>query len=106
MGLDVYVGTLTRYYQGEWDTIIQQMGAAGTDVAVVHPGQPPGGEREYAPGTGSAPQRARTARADLAGPYWTVAGHAIALGGRTLTRLSGRTALGCGRSRRLADEAQ
>jgi len=49
MGLDVYVGTLTRYYQGEWDTIIQQMGAAGTDVAVVHPGQPPGGEREYAP---------------------------------------------------------
>ena len=25
MGLDVYVGTLTRYYSGEWQTIIDQM---------------------------------------------------------------------------------
>ena len=49
MGLDVYVGTLSRYHQGEWATIIQQMGAAGTDVAEAHPGQPPGGEREDAP---------------------------------------------------------
>jgi hypothetical protein len=55
MGLDVYVGPLTRYYRGEWDTIIQQMGAAGTEVAVVRPDQPPGGEREDAPGPAARP---------------------------------------------------
>lgn len=25
MGLDVYVGTLTRYYAGEWETVVQQV---------------------------------------------------------------------------------
>lgn len=27
MGLDVYVGTLTRYYSGDWETIMQRQGA-------------------------------------------------------------------------------
>src|SRR4051812_3642430 len=26
MGLDIYVGTLTRYYAGQWETIVQQAG--------------------------------------------------------------------------------
>ena len=26
MGLDIYVSSLTRYYSGNWETIIQQMG--------------------------------------------------------------------------------
>jgi hypothetical protein len=26
MGLDVYVGTLTRYYAGEWETVVQRAG--------------------------------------------------------------------------------
>jgi hypothetical protein len=45
MGLDVYVGTLTRYYSGEWATVIQQMGAivVEPDEADRGPGQPPGG---------------------------------------------------------------
>jgi hypothetical protein len=45
MGLDVYVGTLTRYYGGDWSLITQQMGAgAGVEVRVIHPGELPGGE--------------------------------------------------------------
>ena len=41
MGLDVYVGTLTRYYTGDWQTIVQQMGAqAGIPVQVVRPNPP------------------------------------------------------------------
>ena len=39
MGLDVYVGTLTRYYSGEWETAIQQAArASGQTVIVVRPG--------------------------------------------------------------------
>ena len=26
MGLDVYVGSLIRYYTGNWETIVQQLG--------------------------------------------------------------------------------
>jgi hypothetical protein len=38
MGLDVYVGTLTRYYSGEWETIIQQTAhEAGYTVKIVRP---------------------------------------------------------------------
>ena len=36
MGLDIYVGSLTRYYEGSWETIIQQAGReAGTPIAVI-----------------------------------------------------------------------
>jgi hypothetical protein len=45
MGLDVYVGTLTRYYGGEWNTIIQQMGAeAGAEISVLRPAETLGDE--------------------------------------------------------------
>ncbi len=38
MGLDVYVGTLSRYYTGQWETIVQQYGReAGMAVRVVRP---------------------------------------------------------------------
>jgi hypothetical protein len=26
MGLDIYVGSLTRYYRRDWETIVQQAG--------------------------------------------------------------------------------
>jgi hypothetical protein len=56
MGLDVYVGPLTRYYRGDWSTIIQQMGAAGgVEVAVARPGQPPGEASDHAPGPAARP---------------------------------------------------
>lgn len=39
MGLDVYVGSLTRYYSGNWETIVQQAGREqGLTVTVVRPG--------------------------------------------------------------------
>ena len=38
MGLDVYVGPLVRYYTGDWQTIVQQLGReAGTAVEVRRP---------------------------------------------------------------------
>ena len=38
MGLDVYVGTLVRYYTGDWETIVQQLGReAGVAVEVRRP---------------------------------------------------------------------
>jgi hypothetical protein len=38
MGLDVYVGPLTRYYSFEWETIIQRAGREqGMDVRIVRP---------------------------------------------------------------------
>ena len=38
MGLDVYVGPLTRYYSFEWETILQQAGREqGMDVHIVRP---------------------------------------------------------------------
>jgi hypothetical protein len=43
MGLDIYVGTLTRYYEGSWETIIQQAGReAGTPVVQIRPAGPLG----------------------------------------------------------------
>lgn len=51
MGLDVYVGTLTRYYGGEWDTIVQQMSATpGTAASVPHSGDAPNGVTRQARG--------------------------------------------------------
>jgi hypothetical protein len=42
MGLDVYVGTLTRYYAGEWQTVVQQAGGAmGLPVTVIRQNSPP-----------------------------------------------------------------
>lgn len=36
MGLDVYVGTLTRYYSGDWELITQRVGRElGLTVEVV-----------------------------------------------------------------------
>lgn len=41
MGLDVYVGSLTRYYTHDWKTIVQQAGdAQGTQVVVDRPTTP------------------------------------------------------------------
>src|SRR5579864_1754420 len=38
MGLDVYVGSLSRYYAGEWETIVQQTGRQqGLTVQIVRP---------------------------------------------------------------------
>jgi hypothetical protein len=40
MGLDVYVGSLTRYYTGGWETVVQQWGREhGVEVMVVRPDQ-------------------------------------------------------------------
>lgn len=41
MGLDVYVGSLTRYYSGQWETIIQQMAPElGMTVEMRRPAPP------------------------------------------------------------------
>jgi hypothetical protein len=38
MGLDVYVGPLSRYYSGNWETIVQQMGRqSGMSITVIRP---------------------------------------------------------------------
>jgi hypothetical protein len=38
VGLDVYVGPLTRYYSFEWETVVQQAGREqGLDVQVIRP---------------------------------------------------------------------
>jgi hypothetical protein len=40
MGLDIYVGSLTRYYSGNWETIIQTMSReAGTEFQMVYANQ-------------------------------------------------------------------
>ena len=42
MGLDVYVGTLTRYFTQDWETIVQQIGREqGLKVRVVREPSPP-----------------------------------------------------------------
>ena len=41
MGLDIYVGPLTRYYTDNWKTIVQQAGEDNNiPVTVVRPNQP------------------------------------------------------------------
>ncbi len=42
VGLDIYVGSLTRYYLGNWETIIQQAGRAQGKPVYVHRPDPPG----------------------------------------------------------------
>ena len=40
MGLDVYVGSLTRYYRRDWETIVQQYGReSGLTVHMVYAGE-------------------------------------------------------------------
>lgn len=42
MGLDVYAGPLTRYYAGDWETVVQRFGREqGMDVQVVRVNEPP-----------------------------------------------------------------
>ncbi len=42
MGLDVYVGPLSRYYSGAWETIVQQAGREqGIPVQIVRSNEPP-----------------------------------------------------------------
>jgi len=44
MGLDVFVGSLTRYYMGNWETVIQQAGRQNNiPVQVVRPKAAPQG---------------------------------------------------------------
>jgi hypothetical protein len=42
MGLDIFVGTLTRYYSGQWETVVQQAFADDDDIGVlvVRPSSP------------------------------------------------------------------
>jgi len=41
MGLDVYVGALSRYYSGNWETIIQQSShELGIEVQIIHANEP------------------------------------------------------------------
>jgi hypothetical protein len=41
MGLDIYVGSLTRYYARDWETVVQQYGReSGMPVDVVRPNEP------------------------------------------------------------------
>lgn len=41
MGLDIYVGSLTRYYAGDWETIMQKTGREqGIEVQIVRTEQP------------------------------------------------------------------
>ena len=38
MGLDVFVGPLSRYYTGDWETVVQQMGRqTGMPITVIRP---------------------------------------------------------------------
>ena len=42
MGLDVYVGSLTRYYAGDWETIVQQTAREqGFSAEIVRASEPP-----------------------------------------------------------------
>jgi hypothetical protein len=45
MGLDVYVGSLTRYYAHDWETIVQQTARReGVEVQVIRANPPPSAE--------------------------------------------------------------
>jgi len=47
MGLDVYVGSFTRYYAGDWETVVQRYGReTGLKVDVVRPLDPPDSTRD------------------------------------------------------------
>ncbi len=49
MGLDIYVGSLTRYHSGNWETIVQQAGKAQGKPVYLHRADPPGAIED--PGT-------------------------------------------------------
>lgn len=40
MGLDLYVGSFTRYYTGDWETLVEQLAHAGHAVQVIRPPLP------------------------------------------------------------------
>ena len=47
MGLDVYVGTMTRYLSGDWKTIVQQVGeSTGMQVRMVRANEAPDAIRD------------------------------------------------------------
>lgn len=82
MGLDVYVGPLTRYHRGDWLTIAQQVGReAGIDVRIVRAGPEPDDPadasqvldavREWQSGLGGALGCAADWPEDSGLPYWT-----------------------------------
>ena len=49
MGLDVYVGTLTRYYSRDWETIVQQAARqSGQRIEVHRPVDPADAARDPA----------------------------------------------------------
>jgi hypothetical protein len=40
MGLDIYVGSLTRYYRRDWETVVQQAGReSGMEVQIIFSGE-------------------------------------------------------------------
>jgi hypothetical protein len=42
MGLDIYVGSLTRYYARDWETVVQKHAReSGTKLTVERPNEPP-----------------------------------------------------------------
>ncbi|MGH3646434.1 MAG: hypothetical protein ACRDTM_04560 [Micromonosporaceae bacterium] len=83
MGLDLYVGPLTRYYLGDWQTITQQLGAQlGYEVSVVRPEPEPedrvtdpgvvlGAVRDWQEGIGEALGSPLDWSEGPALPYWT-----------------------------------
>jgi len=47
MALDVYVGTLTRYFTGDWETVAQRYAReTGMEIQIIRPGMEPGQEPE------------------------------------------------------------
>lgn len=43
MGLDVYVGSLTRYYSGDWESVVEQAAREqGLDFHVLRVAEPAG----------------------------------------------------------------
>ncbi len=47
MGLDVYVGTMTRYFSGDWKTVVQQFGeSTGMQVRIVRANDAPDAVRD------------------------------------------------------------
>ena len=58
MGLDIYAGTLTRYYTQNWKTAVQQFGEAhGIPVQIIraNPEEHPADEAERSGEEGGAP---------------------------------------------------
>ena len=52
MGLDIYAGTLTRYYSHNWKTVVQQWAEENgyTFNRITPDGEPADNEEELSPG--------------------------------------------------------